>query len=286
MTRELTRLEPVDYLVIGHIAQDITPEGLRIGGTAAYSALTAKALGLSVGIVTACTPDLELPELDGITVVSTDAESNTTFENINTPEGRIQYLYHPAPALDISHVPETWRRAPIVHLGPIAQEIDPNLARAFPDSLVGLTPQGWLRSWDKTGLVQPAEWPEAAYVLERSTAAVISIEDVQGNESRIDEMLASIRILVVTEASAGARLYWNGDLRRFRAPRVAEVDPTGSGDIFAAAFFYRLSTTRDPWEAARFATNLASCSVTRPGLQGIPTAEEIQTCLVEVLPKY
>lgn len=286
MTRELTRLEPVDYLVIGHIAQDITPGGLRIGGTAAYSALTAKALGLSVGIVTACTPDLELPELDGITVVSTDAESNTTFENINTPEGRIQYLYHPAPALDISHVPETWRRAPIVHLGPIAQEVDPNLARVFPDSLVGLTPQGWLRGWDKTGLVQPAEWPEAAYVLERSSAAVISIEDVQGDESRIDEMLASIRILVVTEAAAGARLYWNGDLRRFRAPKVAEVDPTGSGDIFATAFFYRLSTTRDPWEAARFATNLASCSVTRPGLQGIPTAEEIQTCLVEVLPKY
>jgi sugar/nucleoside kinase (ribokinase family) len=286
MKSEFLRLEPGDYLVIGHIAQDITPAGLQLGGTAAYAALTAKALGLRVGVVTACTPDLELPELDGVTVSAIDAEYNTTFENINTPNGRIQYIHHVAPMLDITHVPETWRRAPIVHLGPIAQEIDPKLARSFPDSLVGLTPQGWLRSWDKTGLVRPAEWPEASYVLEKSSAVVVSIEDVQGDEYRIEEMLSSIRILVVTEAAAEARLYWNGDLRRFRPPKMVEIDPTGSGDIFAAAFFYRLSTTRDPWEAARFATNLAAFSVSRPGLQGIPTAEEIQNCLVEVLPKY
>ena len=64
---------------------------------------------------------------------------------------------------------------------------------------------------------------------------------------------------------------------------MPEVDATGAGDIFAAAFFYRLYATRDPWAAARFATHLASFSVTRPGLDGIPTRDEIQTCLVEVL---
>ncbi len=286
MTRALTHFEPVDYLVIGHLAQDVVPGGFQLGGTVSYSSLTAKALGLRVGIVTACTADLELPELDGISVAAVDADQNTTFENINTPHGRIQYLHHLGPTLDISNVPETWRRTPIVHLGPIAQEIDPNLARSFPNSLVGLTPQGWLRSWDKEGRIRHTEWPESAYVLEKASAAVISIEDVDGNEDRIDEMLASIRILAVTEASAGARLYWNGDLRRFKAPKVTEIDPTGSGDIFAAAFFFRLWTTHDPWEAARFATNLSAYSVTRRGLQGIPTRDEIQTCLVEVLPKY
>jgi sugar/nucleoside kinase (ribokinase family) len=87
----------------------------------------------------------------------------------------------------------------------------------------------------------------------------------------------------VTESSAGVRLFWNGDVRRFRAPLVAAIDSTGAGDIFATAFFFRLYTTRDPWEAARFATQLASISVTRPGLEGIPTVDEIQDCLVEVL---
>ncbi len=286
MERAIKRLEPVDYLVIGHIAQDVVPGGFQLGGTVSYSSLTARALGLRVGIVTACTPDLQLPELEGISISAVDAEQNTTFENINTPHGRIQYLHHLGPMLDISHVPEIWRRTPIVHLGPIAQEVDPNLARSFPDSLVGLTPQGWLRSWDKDGRIRHSEWPEAAFVLEKASAAVISVEDVDNDEDRIEEMLASIRILAVTEASAGARLYWNGDLRRFPAPKMAEVDPTGSGDIFATAFFYRLWTTRDPWEAARFATHLSAYSVTRRGLAGIPTEDEIQTCLVEVLPKY
>jgi sugar/nucleoside kinase (ribokinase family) len=286
MNRTSKLLEPVDYLVIGHIAQDIIPNGLRIGGTAAYSALTAKALGLRVGVVTSCTPDLDLSVMDGISISAMDSDHNTTFENIYTPQGRIQYLHHQASPLNISHVPETWRHAPIVHLGPIAQEIDPNLAKSFPDSLVGLTPQGWLRSWDKSGRVVPSEWPEASYVLEKSTAAIVSIEDVQGKESRVDEMLSSIRILAVTEAAQGSRVYWNGDLRRYHPPALVEVDATGSGDIYAAAFFYRLWTTRDPWEAGRFATTLAAYSVTRPGLDGIPTSDEIQSCLVEVLPKY
>jgi sugar/nucleoside kinase (ribokinase family) len=61
------------------------------------------------------------------------------------------------------------------------------------------------------------------------------------------------------------------------------VDATGAGDVFAAAFFVRLLTTRDPWEATRFATLLASHSVTRAGLDGIPTPREIEECLLEVL---
>jgi len=78
------------------------------------------------------------------------------------------------------------------------------------------------------------------------------------------------------------RLYWHGDVRRFPAPYTPEKDPTGAGDIFAAAFFTRLYTTRDPWEAARFATQLASLSVKRSGLQAVPTQNEIQECMVEV----
>ena len=77
--------------------------------------------------------------------------------------------------------------------------------------------------------------------------------------------------------------YWNGDRRRFRAPTVQEVDDVGAGDVFAAAFFVRLHATRDPWEAARYATLLAARSVTRPGLRGVPTPEEIEASAVEVV---
>jgi len=275
-------LQPVDYLVIGHITCDIIPSGLRVGGTVTYAALTAHALGLRVGIVTSHGGEVPISELGDIPLINYPTESSTTFENIRTPLGRTQFIRRIAPALNLNLIPDPWLNAPIVHLGPVAQEVEPSLVRHFPTALIGVTPQGWLRSWDSEGRVTPSEWPEATFVLQRVGAAVISLEDVAGDENRIAEMAASCRVLAVTEGDQGTRLYWHGDVRRFRPPEVHDVDSTGAGDIFAAAFFSRLHTTRDPWEAARFATQLAAYSVTRPGLSGIPTSQEIQECLVEV----
>ena len=277
-----TPMESIDYLVIGHLSCDLTPSGQRLGGTAAYSALTARALGLRVGVVTAWGGEFPLDVLDGIQVRSIPAEHSTTFENVYTPEGRIQYLHHVAPPLLLEHVPESWRRAPIVHIGPIAQEAKNLVDGQLSSSVLGLTPQGWMRTWDGDHRVRPCIWEEAAIMLPKVGAVVISIEDVGGDENQIEAMAANSRILAVTEGPAGARLYWNGDLRRFWAPKMPEVDATGAGDIFAAAFFYRLYATRDPWAATRFATHLASFTVTRRGLESVPTQEEIQACLVEV----
>ncbi len=279
----LTPLEPVNYLVIGHLTRDLTPSGPRLGGTVAYAGLTARALGLRVGIVTAWGSELPLGDLKNIPIISYPAEHSTTFENIYTDKGRIQIVQTVAPRLDYHMIPEPWRQAPIVHLGPVAQEVEPGLVRHFPNSLVGLTPQGWLRSWDEEGHVHASEWPEAAFTLQQSGAAILSIEDVRNDESRIEEMASAARILVVTEGAAGARVYWNGDVRRFRPPQVDELDSVGAGDIFAAAFFTRLYVTRDPWESARFANMVAATSVTRRGLNGIPTFEEVHDYLIEVL---
>ena len=279
----LTPLEPINYLIIGHLTRDLTPEGPRLGGTAAYAGLTAHALGLRVGIVTSWGAEIPLGNLKHIPVISYPAENSTTFENIYTEKGRIQVVHSVAPRLDFHMIPEPWRQAPIVHLGPVAQEVEPGLVRHFPTSLVGITPQGWMRGWDESGHVFFSEWPEASFILQQAGAAVIGIEDVLNDENRIEEMVSSSRILVVTEGAAGARVYWNGDVRRFRSPQVAEIDSTGAGDIFAAAFFVRLYLTRDPWESARFANQIAAASVTRCGLEGIPTAEEIQEYLIEVL---
>jgi sugar/nucleoside kinase (ribokinase family) len=274
---------PVDYLILGHLSCDLTPAGARLGGTAAYSALTARALGLRVGVVSAWGGEVPLDVLDGIQIQIVATEYSTTFENIYTPEGRHQVIHHIAPDLVLENIPQSWRVAPIVHIGPITGEAKSLADGKFPASLLGLTPQGWLRTWDGEGRVHPGSWPESAESLSKANAAVLSLEDVGGDEEQIEAMALACPVLAVTEGPAGARLYWNGDLRRFRAPQVEEVDATGAGDIFAAAFFWRLHVTRDPWAAARFATHLASFSVQRRGLDGIPTQEEIQTCLVEVI---
>jgi hypothetical protein len=42
----------IDYLVIGHISSDLTPDGPRIGGTVAYAGKTAHALGCRTVMLT------------------------------------------------------------------------------------------------------------------------------------------------------------------------------------------------------------------------------------------
>jgi len=279
----LVPYEAVDYLVIGHLAHDLTPQGSRLGGTASYSALTARALGLRVGVVTSWGNEIPLDSLNGIQVRGIEAEHSTTFENIYTLSGRIQHLHHVAPDLKLEDIPPVWRRAPIVHIGPIAQEAKSLVSAGLSSSLLGLTPQGWLRTWDGNHRVHPCGWPESAEALPLAGAVVLSVEDVGGDEEQIETMAVNCRVLAVTEGPSGARVYWHGDLRRFHAPKMDEVDATGAGDIFAAAFFWRLHITRDPWAAGRFATHLASYSVARRGLEGIPTQQEIRNCLVEVL---
>ncbi len=281
---DIVPLEPVDYLVIGHVARDLTPKGSILGGTAAYSALTARALGLRVGVVTATGDDLSLEPLNGIPFVSIKSVSSTTYENIYSENGRVQYLRAQASRIDINRIPDTWRSTSIIHLGPIANEVDSVLPDSFSPNLLGLTPQGWMRQWDSNGRVSPCEWTNSESALSQAGAVVISREDVNGDDELIEHMAGQTRILVVTEGAAGAVLYWHGDRRRFRAPTVREVDATGAGDIFAAAFFIRLLNTRDPWEATRFATLLASHSVERVGLDGIPTSLEIEQCAMVVIP--
>jgi len=274
---------PVDYLVIGHVAHDLTPTGPRLGGTVAYSALTARALGLRVGVVTSVGPETSLESLEDIPVISIESLQSTTFENIYTEHGRLQYLRAQAVQIDFKRVPELWRRASIIHLGPIANEIGPILPKDFSPTLLGITPQGWMRKWDADGRVSPSPWTDAESALAQASVVVISREDVGSDDEVIEHMAHQTRVLAVTEGAAGAVLYWNGDRRRFRAPKVQEVDATGAGDVFATAFFVRLYTTHDPWEAARFATLIASRSVTRIGLKGIPTAQEIEECAMDIL---
>jgi len=277
-------LEPVDYLVIGHVARDLTPDGSVLGGTSAYSALTARALGLRVGIVTAVGTDLHLDALHGIPLVSIESESSTIYENIYSENRRVQYFRAQATRINLERVPEEWRSASIIHLGPIADEVDSVLPKGFSPRLLGLTPQGWMRQWDSDGLVSPCEWKDSERALEQAGAVVISRDDVNSDDELIEHMAGQTKILVVTEGAAGAVLYWNGDRRRFRAPTVREVDATGAGDIFATAFFFRYLNTLDPWEATRFAILLASHSVERASLDGIPTSLEIEQCAMVVIP--
>ena len=48
-----------DFLAIGVVTKDISPEGYTIGGAVTYSALTALRMGLSPAVVTSAASDLD-----------------------------------------------------------------------------------------------------------------------------------------------------------------------------------------------------------------------------------
>jgi len=279
-----TQLNPVDYLLIGHVTQDLTPMGAVLGGTVSYAARMAAAMGWKVGIVTAAPVNLDLSSLAEFPIQRIECKIATTFENLQTPSGRVQFLHHQAPKLKAADVPDIWHDATIVHLGPVADEIDNSLVEIFPNSFLCITPQGCLRATDTEKRVHYHDWTDVETVLPHCQAAIISLEDVEGDEGRIQYFAKTCPVLAVTEGEGGARIYWKGDVRRMRAPKVEVVDLTGAGDIFAAVFFSRLYTTRDPWLAGTQAVHLASLSVTRAGVHGVPTSQEVQSALTEILP--
>jgi 1D-myo-inositol 3-kinase len=266
------------YVTIGHICQDVLPDGWMFGGAATYSARAAYALGCQVQVLTSLRADVDVsPALLGIEVVRLPSDHTTTFENIYIDHVRHQTLHAVAERLTPDRFPAV-PAADIVHLAPIAQEVDRGWLDHFPGALIGVTPQGWLRQWDAQGRISPIGWAEAAEVLPRADAVIISIEDVAHNEDLVQQWAAQAKLLVVTRGAHGCTIHQNNIVTAVPTHPVEIVDATGAGDIFAASFLVRLRECGDPIAAARFASCLASQSITRRGLDSIPTPSEIDQC--------
>jgi len=288
---------PPDFLAVGHVARDVQADGtFRLGGTVTYAALLAARLGLRAAVVTSGTPaeaDALREAIPGVAVALAPADTPTIFENRYDGDRRTQFLRARAATLTARDVPPEWRSAPIALLGPIAAEVDASVAASlaaaddrFGRRVRGATPQGWLRAWDASGRVRPVPWAGAGAVLPHLDALICSEEDVAtaaGDDPAgavVADWAARVPCVVVTDGPRGARL-WYGDPGAGSQPAhvpaftVAEVDPTGAGDTFAAAFLIALWRGLDPLAAARYAHAAAAYVVAAPGPSGIPTEEQI-----------
>jgi hypothetical protein len=265
----------IQYLLIGHVTKDVAPEGERMGGTAAYAGLTALAYGSVTSLVTSCSKTCDLSPLDGILIHKVLSGRATVFENRYNGNQREQWVRSVAEPLDPVHIPKRWLQPAIVHLAPVVAEVKPAVMNLFAQSMCCATLQGWMREWKEGGKVHACLRPEVEEAARNAHVSAFSMDDVGGDEAQAVRLASLSPISAVTDGERGCRVFWKGETRAFPAPSVAVVDPTGAGDIFAAVFFLRLKETGDAWEAGRMATALASRSVTRPGLSGVPTRAEI-----------
>jgi len=279
---------PIDYLIIGHLSYDITPNGVRVGGTVSYAAVTAKAFNKSVGVVSSWGEEAELDigELKNIPFFYTTSSRSTTFHNILSANGRKQILHYCANPIKTSDVPDEWRNTPLIHIAPIINEVPVEMITSCAPQFLGITPQGWFRSWNDDGIVHPIEWnsflhSQSFIHLAYADAVVISDEDVGFEQSKIDDLANQCKLLVVTQGAKGANVYWQGKINHFEAPVVKEIDPVGAGDVFASTFFIHLHDTQDILYSAKVAVRIAAFSVTRAGQHSAPTHQEINSVLKE-----
>jgi hypothetical protein len=271
-----------DYLILGHIACDVLLDGTTVpGGTSLYAALTVQRLGRRVAIISA-PADLPPDWPNAIAVAFHDSPAPPTFENQYTPQGRRQILHAASEPIALMDVPPEWRSAPIVHLGPVLGETPEELAYVFPNALLGVTPQGWMREWSAAlpGPVTYRPWHPSESLLRRIDALVLSIEDVKGDEGIVAGYARHCRLVALTRGAQGATLFIDGEPQHIAAFPAIEHDPTGAGDVFAAALFVRLQEIGEPVAAARFAACAAAASIEGRGGSRIPIRAEVERLLL------
>jgi len=274
-------MAPPDFLVVGHLVQDKVARGYRLGGTAAYASLTAHRLGLRTAILTRVAADLDLSSLPpDIEIHRLPSPRTTVFENIYSGGHRTQYVWARAEPIAAADVSPELAAARIVLLGPVVAEVAEEVARCFPKSLVAVSAQGWLRTFGpdgRVGQLSPQRW-QPTLLLRHTRALFVSEEDLPPAETEetLARWAAQVPLLFFTLGYRGSRLWEAGRWQQVPAFPAREVDPTGAGDVFAAAFLARYRETDDVTQASLFAAVAAAASVEAVGTAGIPSRTEVE----------
>jgi 1D-myo-inositol 3-kinase len=264
-------------LTIGHVTRDRRPDGDVLGGSAAYGALAARRLGWEVGVLTAAGPDFEPErELPGIDVFLIRSGATTRFVNTYDQDGtRHQTVLARADDIELTPLPEDWRRPDALLLSPVAGELGGVRATSLDAESVGAVAQGWLREIGPGGLVSPREWTGAGADLLGVHVVVLSEQDLPDADAGARKLLKHVPMVALTRGWRGLTLLARqGDYEVPGLPR-AEVDPTGAGDVFAAAFLVRYHEAGDPLEAAAFAACAASFAVEGVGASSLGGRQEV-----------
>jgi sugar/nucleoside kinase (ribokinase family) len=252
----------VQVLVVGHVTLDAYGAESLPGGSAYYAGHAYRALGATVRILTAAGPDFPASALDGLVAEVVPARTTTAFENVYAPDGRrTQRLLAAAPPLAPSAMPAHWRGGPdVLHLAPVAGEVDlRGWVGVVGARFTGIGVQGWVRRFAEDGAVSPAPFPDVD--LAGVDAAAVGAEDARAEPDLPDRLAASVPAVAFTHGELGSELRLRGRTLVAGVHLAAVVDPTGAGDVYAAALFFALARGDPPEDAVRLAAAAASIVV-------------------------
>ncbi len=269
-------------LAIGHVTWDRHEGQAVLGGSVSYAAACAAKLGWRAAVLTAAAPDFDPGrDLPGVEVFVQPSALTTRFANSYDAFGqREQRLLARADDVALLALPDDWRDPDALLICPVAGEVKGALAPAFTATTVGAIAQGWLRAFDADGWVSPKDPAELPRDLAGVHVLFASEKDLPEAEQQARAWLCHVPLVALTRGWRGLTLLDRDSEQPVAALPTEEVDPTGAGDVFAAAFLVRYHETGNPLEAAAFAACAASCVIEGVGLATLGDREEIARRLV------
>jgi 1D-myo-inositol 3-kinase len=262
------RVRPLHAVVCGHVTLDRVASGLVPGGSAYYAGHAWRALGARTSVLTAAADDLPAAALAGLEAVRSPASRTTVFVNAHAASGaRRQRVEASAPPLDPARLPADWRAPDVLHLAPVLAETDLAAFRgATRARLVGLGAQGLVRRVGPGGAVEQPPWDFDPADLGFVHAAFVGEDDLRGQGDLVARLAAAVPVVVLTLGARGCEVVVTGRrTRRVGVFPAEEIDPTGAGDVFAAAFLHALARGLEPVEAARLGAAAASIAIEGEG---------------------
>jgi len=264
--------------VIGHITRDIIRVGgatrATPGGTAYYTSMALRRLGVRVAVVTKVAKEdksslLRDLKKEKIEVLCKEAKRSSVFENVYKGKDledrlqRIQSVSTPFSPQDVEGVIAT-----SFHVGPLTNQDIPVLLLkqlASRARVVSLDTQGMLRP-ARVGAVREEDWPEKREGL--ACVSILKADEkealILSGEKIIDKAATTLASLgpkevVITMGSQGALIYAEQALHIIPCCTPRKIgDPTGCGDTYMAGYLYQRLKGTPPEMAGTFAAAVAA----------------------------
>lgn len=276
-------------VVVGNpVADEVRHQGqaaLRAcGGTATYASLALRALGGGAALIGGVGRDFDAMLRAPLAAAGVDlaclrtvGEPSTSYvlEYANPSAERTVRLRHPGPTVRAQDIPPRPPQAGFVHVGAVAGEVSSGaLERLAAWGLPMAVDLHVLRRFAPDGAVRLGNAATTGLRFQDFDTIKGSNEEIlafEGGDGDLVQALRAIGLLGVrhvfaTDGSRGGGLLAEGELVRVPAYPVSEVDATGAGDVFLAAFLWaRHALGEDAREAALFGAAAASFVVQGPG---------------------
>lgn len=275
----------------GEVALPGTWQGPFCSGAPAIFASVAARLGAPVRLAGAVGEDafgrhlrkrLQRDGVDGAVLTTAPGRSTAVAMVAYDPSGGRDFFFSvrgsAAEAIDADAAARAAGDASWIHVSGSSIGFGDPLATIVEQTVAAGLRAGARLSLDPN--LRPDSPPEArertAQLARRASLVFPSPGELDALGLTIGELVGAGALVCATHGPAGAEIHaWDADAPvAVRAPAVHEVDPTGAGDSFAAAFVSSYARDADPVAAATAACAVAAHSVTVLGAMEAEVSSE------------